>query len=103
MSFVGPCPDGMQGCHENGVRADNRLSNVRWGTPIENAADKAKHGTATVGERNARHKLTDQDVIDMRAIYRSGCVSFQELGDQYGVTKSVAHKAVRGILWGHVA
>ena len=30
-SFVGPCPDGEECCHNNGDSGDNRLENIRWG------------------------------------------------------------------------
>src|SRR4051812_9110740 len=38
-SFIGPCPAGMEGCHENNDRADCRLENLRWDTPKGNMAD----------------------------------------------------------------
>lgn len=41
-TFNGPCPPGMEGCHGNGVRSDNRLENLRWDTPVSNAADRIK-------------------------------------------------------------
>lgn len=44
-SFVGPRPDGMECRHLNGNRQDARLSNLAWGTPMENAADKFDHRT----------------------------------------------------------
>jgi hypothetical protein len=44
-AFVGPCPEGMEALHGNGVRHDNRRINLRWGTPAENAADRVRHGT----------------------------------------------------------
>ncbi|MFJ4997129.1 NUMOD4 motif-containing HNH endonuclease [Microbacterium sp. NPDC088619] len=43
-AFVGPCPPGMEACHANGIRGDNRLSNLRWDTRVSNAADRAQHG-----------------------------------------------------------
>lgn len=42
-AFVGPCPEGMESCHNNGVRDDNRIGNLRWGTVQENAADRVAH------------------------------------------------------------
>lgn len=44
-AFVGPCPEGMEGCHNDGTASNNRLSNLRWDTSIANAQDKARHGT----------------------------------------------------------
>ena len=44
-AFCGPCPDGMEVLHGNGIRTDNRLSNLRYGTRSENNADSIRHGT----------------------------------------------------------
>ena len=45
-AFVGPRPTPkLQACHRNGNPADNRLSNLRWDTPLSNAADQRAHGT----------------------------------------------------------
>ena len=43
-TFVGACPAGMEACHNNGNRADNRLENLRWDTPRQNNQDTIKHG-----------------------------------------------------------
>lgn len=43
-TFVGPCPEGMEVCHNNGNPADNRLTNLRYGTKSENAQDIIRHG-----------------------------------------------------------
>lgn len=44
-AFVGPCPDGMEVCHNNGNPADNRLVNLRYDTRSENMIDASIHGT----------------------------------------------------------
>lgn len=44
-AFVGPCPDGLVCCHNNGVRDDNRVENLRWDTHQANADDTLIHGT----------------------------------------------------------
>jgi len=59
-AFVGPCPEGMEGCHGNGTPADNRKDNLRWDTPESNWQDKVKHGTAPIGERNPLAKITNE-------------------------------------------
>lgn len=43
-AFVGLCPEGMEACHGNGVRSDNRLDNLRWDTRRENHLDIIRHG-----------------------------------------------------------
>jgi len=45
-SFTGPCPPGSESLHRNGVRHDNRLDNLRWGSHQENYEDRQRHGTA---------------------------------------------------------
>lgn len=44
-AFVGPSPEGAEGCHNNGDRADARLENLRWDTPSRNQLDRRRHGT----------------------------------------------------------
>lgn len=43
-TFVGPCPGGMECCHNDGDPTNNALSNLRWDTSKANKADMAKHG-----------------------------------------------------------
>lgn len=44
-AFVGPQPEGMEGCHRNGDPRDNRLENLYWGTRSDNVRDAVSHGT----------------------------------------------------------
>lgn len=43
-AFVGPCPDNMEALHENDVKVDNRVENLRWGTSSENKMDIVRNG-----------------------------------------------------------
>jgi len=43
-AFVGPCPEGMEGCHNDGNPRNNRLDNLRWDTPLANNLDVIRHG-----------------------------------------------------------
>jgi hypothetical protein len=45
LAFVGPCPPGLEACHNNGDRTDNRLSNLRFDTHSANILDRQRHGT----------------------------------------------------------
>ena len=43
-AFAGPCPDGMQGLHYDDDPSNNRLENLRWGTPGDNLRDAVRNG-----------------------------------------------------------
>ena len=43
-TFVGEAPAGMQACHWNDDKEDNRPENLRWGTPNENMFDRVRNG-----------------------------------------------------------
>lgn len=45
-TFVGPAPEGTEGCHYDGNPSNNRLDNLRWDTRAGNHADAVRHGTA---------------------------------------------------------
>lgn len=49
LAFVGPRPEGMECCHNNGIAYDNRLENLRWDTHLANNADRKAHGRYKVG------------------------------------------------------
>lgn len=44
-AFVGPMPEGMQVCHNNGDKSDNRLENLRYDTGSSNTFDSVAHKT----------------------------------------------------------
>jgi len=44
-AFYGPCPEGLECRHLDGNRANNKASNLKWGTPSENNYDRVQHGT----------------------------------------------------------
>lgn len=53
-AFRGPCPAGLEGCHNDGVPSNCRLGNLRYDTCKANLADRVRHGTMPVGARNGR-------------------------------------------------
>ena len=43
--FVGPRPEKLQACHNNGDPTDDRATNLRWDTPSANALDAVNQNT----------------------------------------------------------
>jgi len=44
-AFVGPCPEGMEVCHNDGIPAHNHVGNLRYDTHSANLLDAVGHGT----------------------------------------------------------
>lgn len=101
LTFVGPRPSGHQCRHLNGIGTDNRLSNLRWGTAAENAADRIRHGTTAKGERQGRAKLTDDQVLTIRRLRREGH-GYRYLCELFGVTDVTLSRIVNRRGWIHI-
>jgi hypothetical protein len=91
-TFVGPPPTPKhEGAHDNGVREDNRLSNLFWKTSKENKADKIRHGTNGIS-------LNSEKVFDIRRRRKSG-ETYQSIADALAVSKSAVAHVVKGRCW----
>ena len=102
-AFVGAQPPNKPEClHGNGIRNDNRPSNLRWGTRKENAQDAVKHRTLA-GEKNGRAKLTVAAVRQIRNRYAQGETTYKKLAARYGVSKAMIGFAVTRRTWKDVA
>lgn len=63
-AFVGPCPPGMEACHDPDRTRTNCLpSNLRWDTRKANHADKRKHGTAFLKLCRKGHEMTPENCV----------------------------------------
>lgn len=99
--FISPCPEGCEAAHNNGIRDDNRLENLRWDTPAGNRADKVKHGTDQIGERHPGHKLTEAAVRDIRKRHAAG-TSKMAIARVYSVSAYAVYAVVTGRTWKHL-
>ncbi len=101
-AFVGPKPKGLICCHKNGVRADNKLSNLRYGTYKENAQDAMSHGTFVHGQKSGVSKLTEADVFYILDNYKRESYvksNARELAKKFGVTRITIVNIASGRQW----
>jgi len=101
QSFIGPCPLGMESRHLDGNPANNRLDNLRWGTPEENRADNQRNDRHIKGERHPLVKLTEKQVLAIRARRTAGA-SLRELAAEFGVGVPTISSIANRRSWKHI-
>lgn len=100
-AFHGPAPfEGAQVAHGDGIRANNRAGNLRWTDAKGNAQDRNGHGTAPIGETAPNVKLTEAQVLEIRAAYSPG--KGQVIADAYGITRTQVGYIVKRRQWTHI-
>lgn len=95
LAFRGVCPEGHQCCHKNDDPLDNRLSNLYWGTPKQNAVDRTRNGKTVRGERINTAKLTAAQVKRIRSRWKRGesqCALARAYGVQQGTIWYIVHE-----------
>lgn len=99
-AFVGPRPAGKECAHCDGDKHNNRLGNLAYKTHVENVADRTAHGTEVRGERNGFAKLTEAQVLAIRA--RQRLSRAEDLATAYDVHEHHIRRLWRGERWRHV-
>lgn len=71
LTFVGPCPSGMECRHfPDRDPTNNRIDNLSYATPLVNMHDRVFHGTLAKGKRNGKFKISDDSINRMRRFYK---------------------------------
>ena len=81
LTFIGTCPEGMEVLHNNGDPADNRVTNLRYGTRTENILDVFYQG-------GRWRKLSIEDVEEIKFALYCG-LRGSDLARQFNVTPSI--------------
>lgn len=98
IAFHGEPPSGHEVAHNDGTRTNNAASNLRWATRFENMADKKAHGTENLGSRHGMSKLTEEQVLRIRASDRPQ----RELAVEYDVDQSAISLVRTRRNWKHI-
>lgn len=106
----GPIQDGMCVCHECDVSICVNPDHLFLGTPADNSLDRTIKGRSATGDHNGSkthpermtRKLTTDQVLEIRRLYDTGCLSHRKLAKRFNVGHAAIRKIVTGRTWKHV-
>jgi hypothetical protein len=105
ISFEGNCTD-MDTNHKDGDKGNNRLENLEYCSRSENLKHKYRvlkvQQNKYPGERNPHAKLTERDVIEIRALYASKVYKQIDLARLYNVSFGSISDIVNRETWKHI-
>ena len=88
-AWHGPRPSDKHGAlHKDDNKCNDAPANLYWGTDSDNRADAITNGIHKGG------RLTDEDVVEIKAEYATGKWSQRELGYIYGVSGATICRAI---------
>lgn len=104
-TFIGPCPPGMECCHNDGNSLNNFIGNLRYDTRSNNQRDRQFHGTKANpvwidnrGSRCASSKLNNNKIIEIRKLHLEGR-SCTEIAKLYCVCASTINRIINKKIW----
>ena len=106
----GDIPDGMlvlHSCH-NGHLGCVTPWHLSLGTAKENSADMVACGRCSFdredrrGESVGTSKLTDNDVVEIRAKHKQGGITQRELAKEYRISEPTISEVIRCKIWQHI-
>lgn len=77
-------------------------AHLELGSHGDNVNDRVERGPSFKGEGNAHVKLTDDQVCNIRSMYRGGAWSQRRLAHKFGVTQGLVSMIVNRKLWSHL-
>lgn len=92
----------MEACHtcDNGMCLN---PNHLWeGTHKQNMQDMWRKGRSPVGEAHPLHKLTANDVLEIRRLYELGEETYLSLSNQFLVSWPCIRDVVKRLKWKHI-
>lgn len=102
-AFVGPCPQGMEGCHDpDPNRENNRLQNLRWDTPVANSQDAVRGGTKPRGEAHGLAVLSEDDVVRIMELRILEGIGKRKIGRRLSLPIGAVSGVIEGNTWAHV-
>ena len=97
-TFLGRVDNKLQVCHNNGIKTDCRLENLRLDTKSANEKDKILHGVSCRGERSGNNKYSEETILKIRKMFNDG-ERFINLSKKFNIPYSYVRKIINKEKW----
>jgi len=101
-NFIGPCPEGQECNHKDGVKTNNNINNLEWVTHSQNIIHSIKTGLRPMGENRTQAKLTNYKVKEIKHLLKNTNLSFEKIAKLFGVSDSTINDIKQGVTWRHI-
>jgi hypothetical protein len=108
-AFIGPCPDGLEVNHKNGIKTDNRVENLEYGTHrynVKHAYDigLSKGGRGSKLDANKVRELRRMWAEAERTVSKRGKPiikkgELRKIADHFGIATAYVHNVCVGDGW----
>jgi hypothetical protein len=93
--FIGPRPSGSEINHKDGIKNNNVATNLEYETSSGNKLHASRLGLSAFGERNGSAKLTDEQVVAIRAACSGGATQ-RTVARAFGISQPHVSDIVNG-------
>jgi DNA-binding transcriptional regulator YiaG len=102
-AFIGACPEGKEVNHINGVKTDNRVSNLEYLTHPENVRHSREAGLVNNlrGSEVPTAKLDEEKVREIVRLRGTGLTQ-KQVAARFGVKRATVASIDQGVTWRHV-
>jgi hypothetical protein len=81
--------------HKDGVKSNNKLSNLEYTTPKENTQHALHLGLLPIGDRHYNTKISDKEVIMIFKLYKNG-KSIENIAKEYNYNCKYIQRILTG-------
>lgn len=96
---IGEIPNGLHVCHHCDNKECVNPDHLYLATNRQNLIDAGRRGLLKQGESHPLHKLTVEDVKEIRLKYIPWVITMQMLADEYGVAINTIQQVVKRGNW----
>ena len=92
--------------HIDGIKTNNFVENLEWNTQKENVRHSWDNGlskpTCVKGIKNGRAKLSEEQVLEIRKLYKTGDYYQKDLAKIFDITQPLIGYIVNRKIWQHI-